>query len=178
MLKFTRQSAPLRVLRARNLTSSLRYFSSSSIVNDAVVVSGTKLAKSIRQKIGERVVQYNAKIFPEDAASNKLRFRPSLTIIQVGHRPDSSAYVRSKLKAASSANIDSNLIHLEADISEDALLDVIDGLNKDPNVNGLLIQLPLPKHLNETLITNSVATEKDCRRREVIPSLNHALQVV
>lgn len=161
MLKFTRQSAPLRGLRARNLTSSLRYFSSSSIVNDAVVVSGTKLAKSIRQKIGERVIQYNAKLFPEDAASNKLRFRPSLTIIQVGHRPDSSAYVRSKLKAASSANIDSNLIHLEADISEDALLDVIDGLNKDPNVNGLLIQLPLPKHLNETLITNSVATEKD-----------------
>lgn len=160
MLKVARQSAQVRVWRASCPIGLSRQFSVSAVVRDAVVVSGTQLAKTIRKEVKEQVESYNKRLFPEEAAE-KLRFKPSLTIIQVGERPDSSAYVRSKLKAAHTANIESNLIHLEADISEEALLDVIDGLNKDPHVNGLLIQLPLPKHLNETLITNLVATEKD-----------------
>ncbi|KAG7191676.1 tetrahydrofolate synthase [Scheffersomyces spartinae] len=148
------------MLASRRLfRSSITYRALHSSIRraDAVVISGTKLAKAIRTDIAEKVVDYNKKHFN----SEQLRFKPSLTIIQVGNRPDSSAYVRAKLKAAESSNIVSNLLKFEADINEETLLEEIDRLNKDPKVNGLLIQLPLPKHINETLVTNSVATEKD-----------------
>ncbi|CAK7896571.1 C-1-tetrahydrofolate synthase, mitochondrial [[Candida] anglica] len=147
----------------RNLRHARRLHS-SRVVADAVVVSGTKLAQSIRASVAEKVVQYNANNVKgtTDAANGPtLRFKPSLTIVQVGARPDSSAYVRSKLKAASSSNISSNLIKFDENISEDQLLEEIDRLNKDPSVNGILVQLPLPRHIDETLVTNSVATNKD-----------------
>lgn len=137
-------------------------FHTSSLLKDAVVVSGTQLAKSIRHRIAQKVVDQNKiKFNLENPAAEDLKFKPSLTIIQVGARPDSSAYVRSKLKAASLSNIKSNLLKFDADISQEALLEEIDRINKDPKVNGLLIQLPLPKHIDETLVTNSVATNKD-----------------
>lgn len=144
-----------RSVRSSRLISA-RYIHSSRINSNAVVVSGTLLAKSIRNQVADKVVEYNAQHF-----NSYNKFTPSLTIIQVGSRPDSSAYVRSKLKAAQSSNISSDLIKLDENISQEALMEEIDRLNKDPKVNGLLIQLPLPKHIDETLVTNSVATEKD-----------------
>mmetsp|Transcript_652 Transcript_652/g.721 ORF Transcript_652/g.721 Transcript_652/m.721 type:complete len:991 (-) Transcript_652:88-3060(-) len=154
-----------RCFSKANTIRLTRTFHKSNICLDAAIVSGTLLAKSIRSKIADKVVAYNTKNFKDLDASNinfdNLKFRPNLTIIQVGGRPDSSAYVKAKLKAAKSSNILSNLLKFEEDISEEDLLDEIDRLNKDPKVNGLLIQLPLPKHINETLITNAVATEKD-----------------
>ncbi|KAG2730864.1 hypothetical protein G9P44_006013 [Scheffersomyces stipitis] len=152
---------PARVSRL-----SARTFSLSSRNLDAVVLSGTKLAKTIRNNIAEKVIHYNQAHYDEFANIDTidftaLKFRPNLTIIQVGSRPDSSAYVRSKLKAAQSSNIQSTLVKLDEDISQEDLLEEIDRLNKNPKVNGLLIQLPLPKHIDETLVTNSVATEKD-----------------
>ncbi|KAL6454863.1 MIS1 C-1-tetrahydrofolate synthase [Candida maltosa Xu316] len=153
------------MLRLRTNTRLLRLtrnFHKSCINLDAVVVSGTKLAKSIRADIAEKVVKYNKEHFGDNNTTfEHFRFQPRLTIIQVGSRPDSSAYVKSKLKAAASSNIRSNLIKLDDDISQDDLLDEIDRLNKDPKVHGILIQLPLPKHIDETLVTNSVATDKD-----------------
>lgn len=153
----------LRRLSRRAL--NVRSLHQLSRLSDAVVVSGTKLAQSIRQLIAEKVVSYNQEKFPksfaEGASSSDLKFKPQLTIIQVGSRPDSLSYVRSKLKAASSSNIESNLLKLDENTSEDFLLEEIDRLNKDPKVNGILIQLPLPRHINETLVTNLVATEKD-----------------
>lgn len=153
-----------RITRS-NSTRLVRSIHKSAICLDAAVVSGTMLAKSIRSKIAEKVVAYNLENFnnldSHNIDFNTLKFKPSLTIIQVGGRPDSSAYVLAKLKAAKSSNILSNLLKFDENISEEALLEEIDRLNKDPKVNGLLIQLPLPKHIDETLVTNSVATEKD-----------------
>lgn len=143
-----------------------RTFHHSSAALEAVVVSGTKLAKTIRTDIANKVVKYNQEhykhlIKDDDYSFTGLRFKPRLTIIQVGSRPDSSAYVKSKLKATTSSNIDSNLLKFDESISEEDLLEEIEKLNKNPKINGILIQLPLPKHINETTITNSVATEKD-----------------
>ena len=126
------------------------------------MVSGTKLAKSIRSSIAEKVVAYNKEHFGDNNTSvDKFRFQPNLTIIQVGSRPDSSAYVKSKLKAAASSNIKSNLLKFDENISQDDLVDEIQRLNNDPKTHGILIQLPLPKHIDETLITNTVVTDKD-----------------
>ena len=154
-----------RCLSKANTIRLARSIHRSTVCLDAAVVSGTLLAKSIRSKIAEKIVDYNTTNFSNLNASNinfdNLQFRPNLTIIQVGGRPDSSAYVKAKLKAAKSSNILSNLLKFDEDMSEEDLLEEIDRLNKDPKVNGLLIQLPLPKHFNETLITNAVATEKD-----------------
>lgn len=157
-----------RSARVWQLASMKRLHTSPRIL-EASVVSGTKLARTIKLQIAQKVIEYNKEHFPEvdlpitnaDVSFEQLRYKPQLTIIQVGDRPDSSAYVRSKLKAAKSANIDSRLLKFDADMAEEALLEEVDRLNKDPKVHGVLIQLPLPKHINETLVTNSVATEKD-----------------
>ena len=82
-------------------------------------------------------------------------------IIQVGDRPDSSAYVRMKLKAAREANIDCELRRFPEDITEGEILEEVDDLNNDPDVHGILVQLPLPVEINETLVTDSVNLEKD-----------------
>ncbi|EGW34600.1 mitochondrial C1 tetrahydrofolate synthase precursor [Spathaspora passalidarum NRRL Y-27907] len=159
MLK-SRSSVPI----LKRAIKSYRTFYNSSINLNAVVVSGTKLAKSIRTDIAEKVISYNLQQYQhdvQDTTFEKLRFKPNLVIIQVGSRADSSAYVRSKLKAAKSSNINSSLVKLDENIAQDELLEEIEKLNKDPKVHGILIQLPLPKHIDETLITNSVVTDKD-----------------
>lgn len=159
-----------RIARTNAVRFNQKFGLSTSNRNlDAVVVSGTKLAKTIKLQIAQKVIEYNREhslahnmpIINKDVEIDQLKFKPQLTIIQVGSRPDSSAYVRSKLKAAKLANIESRLLKFDDDLSEEALLEEIDRLNKDPKVHGLLIQLPLPKHIDETLVTNSVATEKD-----------------
>lgn len=157
----------LNLIKVRSLGRHL--FHSSGCILAATVVSGSKLAKKIKQQISQKVIEFNRQQFPhlqlplsnDDISFDQLRFKPHLTIIQVGDRPDSSAYVKSKLKAAHSANIDSRLVKFDSEITEEALLEEIDRLNKDPKVHGILIQLPLPKHIDETLVTNSVATIKD-----------------
>lgn len=88
-------------------------------------------------------------------------FKPNLVIIQVGSRPDSSAYVRMKLKAAKEAEIQCEHRKLPDTITEGELLNQIDELNNDPSIHGVLVQLPLPKSINEINITNAVVTEKD-----------------
>lgn len=156
-------SIPPAMLRLRPTIRSLsRNFHRSCINLDAVVVSGTKLANTIRANVAEKVINYNKEHFGDNNKSfENFRFQPSLTILQVGSRPDSSAYVKSKLKAAASSNIKSKLIKLDESISQEDLVEVIERLNKDPKVHGILVQLPLPKHIDESVITNSVATDKD-----------------
>ncbi|KAI3404463.2 MIS1 [Candida oxycetoniae] len=149
-------------LLTRRLLKSQRNFSQTRLQLNAVVVSGTKLASKIRKEIAEKVLTYNKEHFgTNETAFEKLKFKPRLTIIQVGSRPDSSAYVKSKLKAAEKSNISSDLVKFDENISQDDLMDEIDRLNKDPKVHAILIQLPLPSHIDETLITNSVVSEKD-----------------
>lgn len=146
----------------------LRRFTTSARRLDAVLVSGTRLAATIKKQIAQKVIEYNREhrgvALPVDNLAVRfadLRFKPQLTIVQVGLRPDSSAYVRQKLKAAAVANIELRLLQLPEDTSEEALLDEIARLNHDPAVHGLLVQLPLPAHVDETLVTNAVAAEKD-----------------
>lgn len=118
----------------------------------ATKLDGTAIAKAIRERLGQDIAE-KQKVNP--------RFRPSLKIIQVGDRSDSTTYVRMKLKAATEAAIDCELIHLAESISEPELLDQIRRLNNDPLVHGILVQLPLPSQISEYIITSAVADEKD-----------------
>lgn len=118
----------------------------------AAKIDGTAIAKRIREGLATEIL---------DRQKSNPRFRPSLRIIQVGDRSDSTTYVRMKLKAAKEANIDCELLHFPATISEPELLDQIHRLNDDPSVHGLLVQLPLPEHLEEYTITSAVSDEKD-----------------
>jgi methylenetetrahydrofolate dehydrogenase (NADP+)/methenyltetrahydrofolate cyclohydrolase/formyltetrahydrofolate synthetase len=132
--------------------SQKRVFSRSSVKMAATKIDGTAIAKAIREKI-------NADI--KAAQEKNPRYKPSLVIIQVGDRSDSSTYVRMKLKAAEEANILCNLVHYPESISEAELLQHITTFNNDPTVHGILVQLPVPKHISEHAVTSAVADEKD-----------------
>jgi methylenetetrahydrofolate dehydrogenase (NADP+) / methenyltetrahydrofolate cyclohydrolase len=91
----------------------------------------------------------------------KFGFTPTLRVILVGENPASIAYVNSKKKACDRVGIDGEIIRLPLDIQEEALIEKIEALNHDPKVDGILIQLPLPKHINETFVLNKVSPDKD-----------------
>nr|XP_036584977.1 C-1-tetrahydrofolate synthase (formate-tetrahydrofolate ligase) [Colletotrichum truncatum]KAF6794745.1 C-1-tetrahydrofolate synthase (formate-tetrahydrofolate ligase) [Colletotrichum truncatum] len=146
-----------RPFTARTLGSLDRIFPNRSFATTtpamvATKIDGTAIAKKIRETIANDIL--------EKQKANP-RFQPTLKIIQVGDRSDSATYVRMKDKAAKEANISCELIHFPESISEPELLDRIYRLNDDPSVHGILVQLPLPKHLDEYTITSAVADEKD-----------------
>ncbi|KAI0464148.1 mitochondrial C1- tetrahydrofolate synthase precursor [Komagataella kurtzmanii] len=149
----SRSKAASNVRRlAGDLVLRSRQLHASAVFSQAQILSGTKLAKSIRSKVFEEINVFKA-THPE--------FQPAVTIIQVGNRPDSSAYVRMKLKAASESGIICNVIKLPEDTAEPTLVNRIHKLNNDSSVHGILVQLPLPSHIDETHITNSVSILKD-----------------
>ncbi|XP_019401526.1 PREDICTED: bifunctional methylenetetrahydrofolate dehydrogenase/cyclohydrolase, mitochondrial [Crocodylus porosus] len=119
--------------------------------NDAVVISGRKLARQIRQEARHEVEQWVA-------AGNK---RPHLSVVLVGENPASHSYVLNKTKAAADVGISSETILRPASVTEEELLDLIGKLNDDTNVDGLLVQLPLPEHIDERKICNAVTPDKD-----------------
>lgn len=86
---------------------------------------------------------------------------PGLTVVRVGEDPASSVYVGSKVRTAEKIGIVSEHLHYAADVSEDDLIDVIDGLNKRQEVDGILVQLPLPKHISERRILEYIDPAKD-----------------
>lgn len=86
---------------------------------------------------------------------------PSLTVIQVGDNPASKIYVKNKILTAKKNGIKSKEILLASDVSEDELIHHISILNKDENVDGILVQLPLPKHISEKKIINIIDPSKD-----------------
>ncbi|KAK4556581.1 tetrahydrofolate synthase [Recurvomyces mirabilis] len=118
----------------------------------ATKIDGTAIAKTIRERISKEIA---------DKQASNPRYKPGLVIIQVGDRSDSSTYVRMKLKAAEEANIVCNLEKYAEDISEIELLEKIDAFNNDPAVHGILVQLPVPGHINEYNVTSAVADTKD-----------------
>lgn len=91
----------------------------------------------------------------------KFGFTPTLRVILVGENPASIAYVNAKKKACDRVGIDGEIIRLPLDIQEEALIEKVESLNHDPKVDGILIQLPLPKHINETFVLNKVSPDKD-----------------
>lgn len=93
--------------------------------------------------------------------TQKSDVKPSLTVILVGDDPASLIYVNKKQKIAQDLGFTSNLIKMPVNTSEDELLGVIDKLNQDENTSSILLQLPLPKHLNEHVFTSFIDPKKD-----------------
>ncbi|KAM4745358.1 bifunctional methylenetetrahydrofolate dehydrogenase/cyclohydrolase, mitochondrial [Anableps anableps] len=118
---------------------------------EAVVISGKKLARQIREETRADVDQWVL-------AGNR---RPHLSVILVGDNPASHSYVLNKTRAAADIGISSETILKHSEISEEELLDLIYKLNSDSRVDGLLVQLPLPEHIDERTICNAVAPNKD-----------------
>ncbi|XP_055096988.2 bifunctional methylenetetrahydrofolate dehydrogenase/cyclohydrolase, mitochondrial [Symphalangus syndactylus] len=129
----------------------LRSFHLAAVRNEAVVISGRKLAQQIKQEVRQEVEEWVA-------SGNK---RPHLSVILVGENPASHSYVLNKTRAAADVGINSETIVKPASISEEELLNLINKLNNDDNVDGLLVQLPLPEHIDERRICNAVSPDKD-----------------
>ena len=117
----------------------------------AHIIDGKAFAAVVRQKVAKKVSNLKA-------AHDII---PGLAVVLVGSDPASQVYVRSKGKQTVEAGMNSFEHKLDADTSEDVLLNLIDSLNADPKVHGILVQLPLPGHLDESLAINRIAPEKD-----------------
>ncbi|KAM4809556.1 bifunctional methylenetetrahydrofolate dehydrogenase/cyclohydrolase 2, mitochondrial [Rhinophrynus dorsalis] len=117
----------------------------------ATIISGTKLAKEIHKEVQKDVESWLS-------LGNK---RPHLSVILVGDNPASHTYVKNKIKAATSVGISTEVIVRPSNISQEELLEVITNLSNDSSVSGLLVQLPLPEHINERAICNAVSPDKD-----------------
>ncbi|XP_037991282.1 probable bifunctional methylenetetrahydrofolate dehydrogenase/cyclohydrolase 2 isoform X3 [Motacilla alba alba] len=141
--------APLR--RWRTLARSTSSFPRSAASDEATVISGTKLARQVLKEVRRDVESWIS-------AGNQ---RPHLTVILVGDNPASHIYVRNKIKAAAAVGISSEIILRPKDISQEELLDMTVKLNEDSRVSGLLVQLPLPDHIDERAVCNAIAPEKD-----------------
>ncbi|MCJ1362882.1 tetrahydrofolate synthase [Acarospora aff. strigata] len=118
----------------------------------ATKIDGTAIAQAIRTRLQQEI---------KKKQETNPRYKPSLTIVQVGAKSDSSTYVRMKLKAAEEANIICNLVHFPETITEPELLQHITQYNNDPSIHGILVQLPVPKHISEHAVTSAVADDKD-----------------
>jgi len=116
----------------------------------AELISGKEMAVSIREEIKERVTGLK-----EDGLT------PGLAVVLLGEDPASQVYVRSKNKAATEAGIYSRQITMSEDTSEDELLGVVSGLNADPEIHGILVQLPLPDQIDETNVLSAIDPAKD-----------------
>ena len=87
--------------------------------------------------------------------------KPHLAAILVGRDGASETYVNAKVKACAKVGFDSTLVRLDADISEEILLNEVRKINEDPSIDGLIVQLPLPKHISEIKVTEMIIPEKD-----------------
>ncbi|HEX5613280.1 MAG TPA: bifunctional methylenetetrahydrofolate dehydrogenase/methenyltetrahydrofolate cyclohydrolase FolD [Burkholderiales bacterium] len=106
-------------------------------------------------------VQVRAAVKPAVERLAQRGIRPGLGVILVGDNPASRAYVRNKIRACADTGVHSRLRELPGDVSESALLGEVRALNEDPQVHGILVQLPLPKHVNAARVLHAVAPEKD-----------------
>lgn len=117
----------------------------------ATIIDGKAFAAEVRGKVAEHVAELK----------EVHGIKPGLAVVLVGEDPASQVYVRSKGKQTVEVGMESFEHKLPADTSEKDLLALIDKLNTDPAVNGILVQLPLPGHLNEDLVINSIDPAKD-----------------
>lgn len=115
------------------------------------LIDGKAIAATIKKEIAEEVEQIIA-------AGGK---RPHLAAILVGHDGGSETYVANKVRACEECGFTSTLIRYEADVTEEELLAKVDELNKDNDVDGFIVQLPLPKHIDEQKITEAIDYRKD-----------------
>lgn len=114
------------------------------------LIDGKKISLDIKDEVKVKVSELN-----------KIGKQCCLAVIQVGEDPASSVYVRNKKNACAYTGIESRSFELSDDISELELLEIIDQLNSDDGVHGILVQLPLPKHINEEHVIKSILPKKD-----------------
>lgn len=112
-----------------------------------IILDGKKLRDKIFENLKQRL--------------NNMSEKPTLAVILVGENPASQIYVRNKKKTAENLGINSIVINYPADISENILLDKIQELNNDNKITAILVQLPLPKHIDKFKIIDAIAPEKD-----------------
>lgn len=117
----------------------------------AEIIDGKLVSSSTRKTIALGVEKFKS----------DFGYAPGLAVVLVGDDPASAVYVRNKHKGCLEVGISSYEIKMPADASESELLDKIDALNADPNVHGILVQLPLPKHIDEKKVIERIDPEKD-----------------
>ena len=117
----------------------------------AQILDGKALATTIRDAVGRDVARHR------DATGRA----PGLAVVLVGDDPASRVYVRNKQKACEGAGMVGHLIPLPADTTEDALLATVDALNDDPAIHGILVQLPLPRHISDRRVIERISPLKD-----------------
>lgn len=149
---------PWRPVSLRLVHSSSPRFQSPCTVASAMstdtaakIIDGKFIAKQIRDEIAGEIVKL------KDATG----VVPGLAVVLVGSRKDSQTYVRNKKKACEAVGITSYEANLPEDSMEEEVIKQISVFNNDPSVHGILVQLPLPRHMNEENILNAVGIEKD-----------------
>jgi methylenetetrahydrofolate dehydrogenase (NADP+)/methenyltetrahydrofolate cyclohydrolase len=115
-----------------------------------MIIDGKKIAENLRQTLKKQIQQ-----IPSNQA------KPGLTVILIGEDPASQIYVRNKEKFANQIGINSNVLRFDSSITEKSLLQEIHKLNQDKMVHGILVQLPLPKHINSKNIISQIDPNKD-----------------
>ena len=116
----------------------------------ATIIDGAAIARQVREEMRGEIA--------------RLRERgidPGLTVVLVGEHPASVAYVRGKIRDAAEIGIRSETVRLPVETTQAELLRLVDDLNENPGVHGMLVQMPLPSHMDEALITSSITPEKD-----------------
>ncbi len=119
--------------------------------NSATILSGAPIAEAIKTEVAEEVRRLEA----------EHGFRPGLTVVRVGEDAASAVYVGSKVKTSAELGIVSEHRHLPADVSQAELLRIVEELNRRDDVDGILVQLPLPKHIDENVVLERINPEKD-----------------
>ena len=116
-----------------------------------ILIDGKKVAAELREELKKEVSNLKAKY-------NKI---PGLTVILIGDMAPSQIYVRMKEKAANEVGLKSEVIKYPSEVEEKTVLEKINELNKDSSVSGILVQLPLPEHINKQKVIESIAPKKD-----------------
>lgn len=117
----------------------------------AQIISGKEIAASIREELKKEVAELK----------EQTNITPGLGVILVGDDPASQVYVRMKSKGCDQVGVFEETIRMPGDATEEVLLQTIDRLNNDPKFHGILVQLPLPKHINEKKVLNAISPDKD-----------------
>ncbi len=120
-------------------------------MSNAEILDGKKLAAEIREEIADEIKKLTSSGHEP----------PGLAVILVGHNPASQSYVKSKTKACETAGLYSRQIDLPEDVSQEDLIQEVQKQNNDPKIHGILVQLPLPKHIDEQIIIKTIDPDKD-----------------
>lgn len=116
-------------------------------MDNYTIIDGKEIKKQILDELKEEV--------------SKLEIKPSLVVIQVGDNDASNVYIKQKAKMADYVGYDYKHIKLSEDITTEEVIEIIDGLNNDKKINGVMVQMPLPNHIDTEIVQNAVIPSKD-----------------